>query len=378
MERNRSTRRHARLITALAACTVVAGGCALSDYHGYLNHATSDAPAAGNGYRIQQFGASNTQGGLVGESKYWGGEGSFIVDDGTGNIDQTQSGTYASTMEYDWRGTRTPVDPISGTFPSPILITTYRNPVVSAFSGDGQVDRDGDDMRLNAGDIGQTHNPADPAGIFERRFLYVDRAGGCQFWTNFEESFDDDKKTGDNYDDGNTGNDQVPEPGVLVCSTAPTEEVDNRDLSLECTPPAYSPDPNPATPACKEYERLSQDSFSSLDDLFKKIWSGAISALSAGGSGFTIEATSITINGRSIALSSAAVIDMQSNGTRPMNFVIDLTSAGGQELIKAILTNTEHNQAVKLGFGFLGGMAFDLPGGSKLGFNHDVLRRMLN
>lgn len=353
MERNKNTRKHAGLITALAACTFVAGGCALSDYRGYLNHATSDAPAAGNGLRIQQYGGSGSQNGIVGEAKYWGGEGSFA---GTG--DPGLDGTYSSTMEYDWRGTT--AVPTAG-YPSPILLTTYRNPVISAFSGDGRVDRDGDDMRLNAGSLAGSHDPADPSGIWERRYLFVDRARGCQFFANFQESFNNDKQGGG-----------APEPGVVVCDDAPVEEVDNRDIDLLCTPPQT--DINPATPACKAF---SQDAFSSLDDLFRKIWSGAIGALSAR-DGFTLETTSITIDGRSIALSTPAVIDLQANGVRPMNFVIDLSSAGGQELVTALLTNTESNQFVRLGFGFLGGMTFDFPGGKKLSFDHDVLRSILN
>ena len=353
MERNRSTRRHAGLISALVACTFVTGACALSDYRGYLNHATSDADAPGNGLRIQQYGGSGSQNGIVGESKYWGGEGAFS---GTG--DPELDGTYSSTMEYDWRGTRTVP---TGTYPSPILLTTYRNPVFAAFSGDGRVDRDGDDMRGNAGDLSLNHDPADPAGIWERRYLFVDRALGCQFFANFQESFLNDKQ-----------NNGAPPPGVVVCDDAPVEEVDNNDIDLLCTPP--QPDINPATPACKAFQ---QDAFASLDDLFKKIWSGAIGALSAR-DGFTLEMNSISIDGRSIPLSASAVIDLQANGVRPMNFVIDLSSAGGQALVQALLTNTTSKQLVRLGFGFEGGMTFDFPGGKKLGFNHDVLRSILN
>lgn len=353
MPDNRNTRKTAGWITAIVAFSLVGGGCALSDYRGYVNHATSDAGGAGNGLTIQQYGGSGSQNGIVGESKYWGGEGSFA---GTG--DPGLDGTYSSTMEYDWRGTT--AVPTAG-YPSPILLTTYRNPVISAFSGDGRVDRDGDDMRLNAGSLAFAHDPADPSGIWERRYLFVDRARGCQFFTNFQESFNNDKQGGG-----------APEPGVVVCDDFPVEEVDNRDTDLLCTPPQA--DINPATPACKAF---SQDAFASLDDLFKKIWSGAIGAL-AGDGGFTLETTSITIDGRSIALSTPAVIDLQANGVRPMNFVIDLSSAGGQELVKALLTNTESNQVVRLGFGFLGGMTFDFPGGKKLGFDHDVLRSILN
>ena len=355
MERNRNTRRQAGLITAFAAFLLVGSGCAISDYRGYLNHATSNGRGEpGNGYNIAQFGAGGSQTGIVGEAKLWGSDISFS---GAGADD----GTYSYTVEYDFRGRRTAIGPTEA-FPSPIIITTYRNPVIGAFNADGFVDRDGDDIRLSAGAMGGSHDPADPAGIFERRWLYVDRAQGCQFFDNFEQSFSGDKK--DN---------SVGQASVLLCWTDPQEEVDDRDVDLSCTP--GQEDINPATRACKAF---SQDAFASLDDLFKKIWSGSIGAFSASGAGFTLEATSVTINGNRVDLANAAVIDMQANGVRPVSVVVDVASAGGQELIKALLNNTTDKQVVALGFGFLGGMAIDLPHGQKIALNHEQLRSLLN
>jgi len=358
MPDNRNTRKKAGWITAFAAFLLVGSGCAISDYSGYLNHATSNGRGeTGNGYTLPQFGGSGAQNGIVGEAKLWGSDVSIsTVPDPEG-----LSGTFSYTVEYDFRGRTTAIGPTEA-FPSPIIVTTYRNRVLGAFNPDGFVDRDGDDIRLSAGDLSFNHNPADPAGIWERRWLYVDRAQGCQFFPNFEQSFTNDNK------DANGA-----EPAILLCHTAPVEEVDDRDIDLSCTP--GQADRNPATPACKSF---SQDAFSSLDDLFKKIWSGSIGAFSASGAGFTLEATSVTINGTRIDLSNAAVIDMQANGVRPVSVAIDLSSAGGQELIKAILNNTTDKQVVALGFGFLGGMAIDVPHGQKIAFNHDQLRSLLN
>lgn len=358
MERNRNTRRHAGLISAFAAFLLVGSGCAISDYRGYLNHATSNGRGeTGNGYTIGQFGAGGSQTGIVGEAKLWGSD----VAISTQPDPEGMSGTFSYTVEYDFRGRSTAIGPTEA-FPSPIIITTYRNRVLGAFNPDGFVDRDGDDIRLSAGDLSANHDPADPAGIWERKWLYVDRAQGCQFDANFEQAFTDDKK-----------DDNGAPPPILLCHTAPVEEVDDRDIDLSCTP--GQTDINPATPACKAF---SQDAFASLDDLFKKIWSGSIGAFSASGAGFTLETTSVTINGNRIALSNAAVIDMQANGVRPVNAVVDLASAGGQELIKAILNNTTDGQVVALSFGFLGGMSVDVPHGQKIAFNHEQLRSLLN
>ena len=355
MPDNRNTRRKAGWITAIVAFTLVGGGCAITDYRGYLNHATSDGGVAGNGFRLSQYGGGGHQGGLVGEAKLFGKE---IASVSTPGI----TGTYSYTVEYDFRGRTTPI-PVGGTFPSPVLITTYRNRVVGAFNGDGQVDRDGEDIRLNAGDAAN-HSPADPAGLWERRFLYVDRIPSCQFTANYEQGFDNDKPVaGAPFDNA----------VVLLCFNAPAEEIDDRDLSLECTPPQN--DPNPATPACKAF---SQDAFENLGEVFQRIWSGAIGALASGGNSFTVEATSVTVNGVKIDLSSSAVIDVQANSVRPINVVFDVTSAGGQELVKALLANTQHLQRATLSAGFLGGMSLDAPSAANVAFDHDELRKLLN
>lgn len=358
MEGNRNTRRQAGLITAFAAFLLVGSGCAISDYRGYLNHATSNGRGEiGNGYTLPQFGGGGSQNGIVGEAKLWGSD----VSISTQPDPQGMSGTFSYTVEYDFRGRSAPIDP-TGAFPSPIIVTTYRNRVLGAFNPDGFVDRDGDDIRRSAGDLSFNHDPADPAGIWERRWLYVDRAQGCQFQANFEQAFTNDKK-----DNNGTL------PAILLCHTAPVEEIDDRDIDLSCTPPQA--DINPATPACKSF---SQDAFASLDDLFKKIWSGSIGAFSAGGGGFTLEATSVTFGSNRVDLANAVVVDMQANGVRPVSIAVDLSSAGGQELIRAILNNTTDKQVVALRFGFRGGMEIPVPIGEKIVFNHEQLRSLLN
>jgi len=352
MQGNRNTRKKAGWIIAIVAFTLVGGGCAITDYQGYLNHATSDGGVAGNGFTLAQYGGGGHQGGLVGEAKLWGSD---IAFSGAG---ADFDGTYTYTVEYDFRGTTTPIG--TGPLPSPVIITTYRNRVIGAFNGDGRVDRDGDDIRLNAGDMA-FHNPADPSGLWERRWLYVDHNPGCQFFANFAEAFDRDNKG------------SAALPSVGACFTGPQEEIDDRDLSLECTPP--QDDPSPATPACKAF---SQDAFENLGQVFQRIWSGAIGALASGDGGFTIEATSITIDGNKVNFSTAAVIDVQANSVRPINMAIDVSSAGGQELVKALLNNTQNMQRATISAGFLGGMTLDVPAAANVAFNHDQLRSLLN
>jgi len=201
---------------------------------------------------------------------------------------------------------------------SPVTINSYKNPVVGSFSRDGMIDRDGDDVQGRGGFLG---------GKFNKWWVAVDRAPGtCEFFSNIT------------YDKSALG------PGVASCNSA-SEEVD-RDLEL-------------------------QDAFASLGDLFTQIWSGAL------GKNFTVQMTSVTVNGAAVPLADALTVNLRQNGVRPMSASLDLSSPGGQDLIRALLNNTPDKQPVTLGFGFSGGMAFGVPTSMTLAFNHAALRAAL-
>jgi hypothetical protein len=291
------TRRFWLTLTVIAMASL-AFGCAITDYRGYLEHHTES------------------------EARLWGQE---IAFSGTG--DAQLDGTYSYTVKYDFRGTGTTVP---GTYPSPIDINTYRNPVFGAFSRDGCVDRDGDEIQGRSGHIGAGCEPAVPAGKFGRQWIYIDRSLGCQFDANFKQSFTQPKIL----------------PMILACFDSPIEEVD-KDLDL-------------------------QDAFASFDDLLGKIWSGAING------GFTLAVTSVELDGRVIPLSNHFSFPVSANSMRPRNAAFDVSTPGGQELIRAILSNTVDKQPVRIVLNFDGGMRLALPVVQRIAFNHDVLIKMLH
>jgi hypothetical protein len=199
-----------------------------------------------------------------------------------------------------------------------IKIYTYRNPVPESFSRDGQIDRDGDDVQGSGGVNG---------GRFLPQWTATDPLPGCQFTDNRIQSHGG-----------------APPPPVTLCDIV-EEEVD-KDLDL-------------------------QASFSSTGDLLAKIWSGAVSG------GFTAELNGVAINGVSIPLAHAVSVGAQSNGTRPIRISVDLTQPGGQDLIQAILSNTQNGVPVSVGLRFDGGMVIDLPSRIKAKFNHAALANLL-
>lgn len=199
-----------------------------------------------------------------------------------------------------------------------LRIVTYRNPVIGSFSRDGQVDRDGDDIQGRSGILG---------GKFASYWTVTDPAAGCQFDLNRIQSHGG-----------------APPPPILLCDTA-TEEVD-KDLELQAP-------------------------FTSTADLLSQIWSGALN------NGFTLELTGITLGGVNVPLSSPLSINARANGTRPMQFSIDLSQAGGASLIQGILANTSNRVPVSVGLQFGGGMSLDLPSHTTLAFNHDALWNLL-
>ncbi len=197
-------------------------------------------------------------------------------------------------------------------------IYTYRNTVDSSFSRDGQIDRDGDDVQGRSGILG---------GKFLPRWTVTDPAADCQF-----------------FDNNIQPHGGAPEPLVSLCATT-NEEID-KDLEL-------------------------QSSFSSLGNLIDQIWSGAISG------GFTAELTGIRLGTTNVTLSQPLSIGAVSNGIRPSRITVDLTGAAGHQLLQAILNNTADGVPVSVRLNFAGGMAIDLPNGTKAAFNHDALGSLL-
>jgi hypothetical protein len=261
------------------AMALFAFGCAISDYDGHAGHQTQA------------------------EAKLWAAEVSFS---GTG--DPNLDGTYAYTVKYDNRGGRD----------NNLKIYTYRNPVVSSFSRDGQIDRDGDDVQGRSGILG---------GKFQAQWTATDPAPDCQFELNRIQSHGG-----------------APPPPILLCDTA-EEEID-KDLEL-------------------------QASFASTGDLLSQIWSGSLN------NGFTLELTGLTLNGVNVTLSQPVSIGARANGVRPTQLTIDLAQPGGAGLIQALLDHTPNGVPVSVGLQFAGGMSTNLPSKLKVAFNHDALWNLL-
>jgi hypothetical protein len=201
---------------------------------------------------------------------------------------------------------------------SNLRIISYRNPVPGSFSRDGQIDRDGDDVQGSGGIAG---------GKFLTEWVAVDPAPGCQFDANITQ--DHSHGAG---------------PVILLCMTT-NEEVD-KDLDL-------------------------QANFTSTGDLLAKIWSGAVTG------GFTAELNGVVINGTNFPLSQPVSIGARSNGMRPTQLSLDLTTPAGKALIQTLLNNTSTGVPVTLSLNFAGGMQLALPAQVKVAFNHNALFHLL-
>jgi hypothetical protein len=270
--------RHLGLLLGVLATAILSTGCAITDYDGFAQHQTQA------------------------EAKLWGSEISFVLGDP--NLD----GTYSYTVKYDNRAGRD----------SNMKIISYRNPVPSSFSRDGQIDRDGDDVQGRSGILG---------GQFQTIWVAVDPLPDCQFDANITQ----DKSHGAG-------------PLATLCATV-QEEID-KDLDL-------------------------QASFSSTGDLLSKLWSGAVSG------GFTMELTGVKLGGVNVPLAQPVSIGARSNGLRPMQLTVDLTQPNGKALLQAIVDHTADGVPVSLGLNFVGGMAVDMPGQIRFAFHHAALRRLL-
>jgi hypothetical protein len=265
------------------------------------------------------------------EARLWGSE---IAFSGTGS--ETLDGTYSYTVKYDFRGARTVP---TGTYPDEIEIHSYRNPVFAAFSRDGCSDRDGDEIQGRPGDLAGGCDVNVPAGKFEALWRYGDSNAGCQFQANYEQTFGSPKVL----------------PLVLLCFLAPQEEVD-KDLTLQGSAASNT-----------------KEAFSSLDDLMGQIWSGAL------GGTFTANVTSVSFNGaEAVALDAPFAVSVNRSDLRPLNGAVDVSSPGGQALLKAILANTADETIVRLAFGFDGGMRISQPVLLNIAFDHDEVAKLIN
>ena len=226
-------------------------------------------------------------------------------------------GTYSYTVAYDWTDVNAP---------SEILIRAYRNPVSGAFSNDGAVTQDGDVVRFQAGDLSLDHSPAIPAGRYDRQWKYIDNAPGCQFSDNFVATDENNPIT----------------PVVSICYNAPVQEGDRKNRSL-------------------------QDSWASIDALANHVM--AVEP----GTPLTLEMTSIELNGTVVALDNSAEIFAVAQGTRLGGLMLDGSTPGGQDLIKAILDTTEDGLPADIKVTFTGGMEFSLPSNMTVAFHHDRL-----
>jgi hypothetical protein len=247
------------------------------------------------------------------EAKLWGFEGAIMTTPAS-----PYDGTWAPTVKYD------------RSRPGPVGIFVYQNPVFAAFSRDGIVDRDGDDIQGRAGSL--TAFPATPAGKFNNGIYSEDNTPGlpCEFFANVKKDW--------------TGG---PGPAIAVCFSNFVEEVD-KDLALQ------------------------QDAFGSLDELFGAIWAGTLAR------SFTLELTSLTLNGATVPLETAFGISVTHNGVRTISQALDLSSPGGQALLRAILANTTSGAAYHVGLGFNGGLQINTPVFMQVAFNHDALSRFVH
>jgi hypothetical protein len=314
-----STRKTIAVATSMACIGLLSAGCAVSDYRGYLGHMTES------------------------EAKLWGSQIAFDIGDPNYN------GTYEYTVKYDFRALRAlpppaqcpiilPNPPAACTYPDVIDLFTYRNPTFAAFSRDGCVDRDGDELQQRPGAFPfRCDLPLPSDGKFEPFWEFEDGNAGCQFFANYKKTYSSPKVT----------------PLIAECRTLPSEEVD-KDLSLQGSA-----------------QSNLKEQFASLDDLFGKIWSGVL------GTSFTAEIAAVTVNGTRVPLSQVITLGFVRNDFRPINVTIDLTGAGGKDFIRALLANTTDGAPATLSFHLDGGLTISVPSSWILAFNHEALQAVL-
>lgn len=263
---------------SVIAIVVTLGGCAITDYSGYAGHKTS------------------------GEAKLWGLEISYDA-----GPNDPLTGTYSYTAKYDNRNGQ-------GT----VTINSYKNDVVSSFSREGSIDRDGDDVQGNQGSLGGTFLP------FWRA---VDTTGGgsCEFTNNITFA----------------KNGLAP----IVASCYLVEEEVDADFDLHAD-------------------------FADLGSFLAHLWSSR-------GQATTLSLESLDLNGVNVPLQPISV-GMVSAGRGPIRFTVDGNTAAFDALLQGILDNTEHMAPVTLNLNFSGGMSVGTPAGLVVAFNHDGIVAALN
>lgn len=271
-------------VLSIVVLSLGLGACGATDYTGWPGHSTqAEAKLLNEEYAFSGFGAA-------------------------------LDGTYAYTVKYDNRNGY-----------GDVTVTTYRNPVPGAFSADGIVDVDGDDIQGSAGSL--TTAPFTPAGKFLPYWVYQDSdQSSCGFSANKMKL---DKSNGAG-------------PVILVCYY-PAEEVD-KNLDL-------------------------QANFSSLDELLGMMWSGMLEQ------DFSLELSQLVIDGAYVPIENMP-IDLSHNGRRTTGLTIN-NGPGAQSAIQALLANTEDLVPVRVGLIFEGGLALDVPSNMNIAFNHTALQELV-
>jgi hypothetical protein len=238
-------------------------------------------------------------------------------------------GTYAYSVSYDH--SKIPI----GAFP-PITITSWHNNgytrtatgtlLPPAFNPDGFVDRSGD----LTGKYGSYFflPPWTRDQKWGKYFVAVDTDGDCQFFKNMTQDFSGSPSG----------------PATALCFNLPQQEVG---------------------------EIVELEDFSSLDNLFGRIWDGTL------GNAFTMDVTAISLNGGEHQMINPLSVAMKSNGLNPSTIAVDFSTPAGKELLQSILNGTVDQAPTTISLSFSGGLKFNLPAAWQVSFNHAVIRTAL-
>jgi hypothetical protein len=255
-------------------------------------------------------------------AKLWGDDIAFS------GFDPQLDGTYSYAVSYNDTGLLPNVSPT-------MTITSYwnsgfANGTQPAFNPDGIVNRDGDDIGGHYASF-STFPPFTKDRKWAKYFVSTDvDMFNCGFDVNLKQDFSKSQFG----------------PGVFLCFGAAQEETDNHITELE--------------------------SFASLDDLFSRIWAGTLKK------SFTLNITSLTVNGTTYTMSNPLAVGMVHNSVRPATLKVDLSGAAGKEFLAQILANTVDKQPATLSLGFSGGLKVSLPSAWKLAFNHAAIQKALS
>lgn len=271
-----------KLATRLAILAMfgVIVGCAITDYPGWANHKTTA------------------------EAKLW-----YYYEISFSGFAPDLDGTYAYTVKYD-----------NTTGVMNTVINSYRNPIVSSWTSDGQINIDGDDVQGNGGVLG---------GKFLPMFISRDYdADNCGFFDNIT------------YDHSVSG------VAAALCFTGAGYGVPENDKNWDL-----------------------HAAFTDLDQFMKSIWYDATP------NPFVLDIGAVRINGTNYWTNDLG-ITVNHQGRTPTHVTL-MNGPGVQQAIQAILNNTGHFEPVQFGFQAMGGMTVDLPNGVNAGFNHAVLNGLV-